>query len=107
MVLLRLNFMTEKAGGRLWVGPADVFLMFIKEWHQVDRPTVRVEISDRGGWMMKKGARRAHEKGKENKNEGKEKGNAIIVEKKEIKPYPKADASEVEEEKKAEAEEKE
>jgi hypothetical protein len=61
MVLLRLNFMAAKAGGRLWVGPADVFLKFTKEWRQVDRPTVRVERTDRRGPMMKRAVAREKE----------------------------------------------
>ncbi|VVB57126.1 Uncharacterised protein [uncultured archaeon] len=65
MLLLRLNFKCEKADRRLWVGPADMFMKFIKGWHQVDRPTVRAPASDRGEWARKKAARSAHEREKE------------------------------------------
>lgn len=65
MVLMRLNFKTLKADGRLWVGPAEVFLKFIKNWRGVERPTVRNRETTRDEWMKKRAARNAHAREKE------------------------------------------
>lgn len=65
MVLMRLNFKTFKADGRLWIGPADVFLKFIKNWRGVERPAVRNRETTRDEWMKKRAARNAHAREKE------------------------------------------
>lgn len=62
MVLLRLNFQTEKADKRLWVGPAEMFLKFIKSWSQVSRPKMKRVVSDREGPILRMAAARKHEK---------------------------------------------
>jgi len=69
MVLLRLNFQTEKADKRLWVGPAEMFLKFIKNWSQVSRPKTRKVVSDREGPILRMAAARKHAKEKEKLNE--------------------------------------
>ncbi len=90
IILLRLNFKTTKAGGKLWIGPADVFLKFIKNWTDVERPRIRKAETTRGEWMKKRTARKTIEK-KSEKPEIKETSEKEKIEDKDVFKKEKTD----------------